>query len=118
MTTRAIMQLKMFHSFIARLMRAENLKSVDLEGQLDLFKYDASFTTAETTEEKTIVEEIQYKRKKRVGYKATLTKHLPIKEIHCELNGADCVCDWCNSELRHIGKSYVYEEFVFVPATM
>jgi transposase len=93
-------------------------KSVDLEGQLDLFKDDESFKTAETTEEKTIVEEIQYKRKKRVGYKATLTKHLPIKEIHCELNGADCVCDWCNSELRHIGKSYVHEEVVFVPATM
>lgn len=53
-----------------------------------------------------------------MGYKAELTKHLPVKEIHCELNGEDCTCDWCNAELRHIGKSYVHEEVVFVPATM
>lgn len=93
-------------------------KSVDLDGQLDLFQDDTTFMTAETTEEKTIVEEINYKRKKHAGYKAALTKNLPIKEIHCELSGADCTCDWCNSELRHIGKSYVREEVVFVPATM
>ena len=93
-------------------------KSVDLDGQLDLFHDDASFKTAETTEEKTVVEEIHYKRTKRVGYKAELTKHLPIKEIHCKLDGKDCTCDWCTSDLRPIGKSYVREEVVFVPATM
>lgn len=93
-------------------------KNVDPEGQLDLLNNDASFKTAETTEEKNVVEEIHYKRKKRTGYKAELTQSLPVKEIHCELTGEYCTCDWCNSQLRPIGKSYVREEVVFVPATM
>lgn len=93
-------------------------QSSDSKDQLDLFGDDSSFNLAETTEEKTVVEEIHYKRKKRTGFKAELTKHLPIEEVHCELMGNDCTCDWCNSELKHIGQKQTREEVVFVPATM
>lgn len=93
-------------------------KNNDLDGQVDLFKDDELFNQAETTEEKTIVEEIKYKRKKRKGYKAALTKNLPVKEIYCELNDKDCQCDWCTSHMEPIGKEYVREEVVFSPATM
>jgi len=93
-------------------------KSDHLDGQVDLFEDEESFRLAETTEEKTVVEEIKYKRRKRIGYKAELTKNLRVEEVHCELNGEDCHCDWCKEKLRHIGKSYSHEEVVFVPATM
>ncbi|MGO3170021.1 MAG: hypothetical protein ACTIJA_03110 [Bavariicoccus seileri] len=58
-------------------------KSVNTDGQLDLFDDDDSFRAAETTEEKTVIEEINYKRKKRVGYKAELTEQLPKSRIFC-----------------------------------
>ncbi|EQA5418138.1 transposase domain-containing protein [Enterococcus faecalis] len=93
-------------------------KSEDLNGQLDLFNDDKLFNQAETTEEKTIVEEIKYKRKKQIGYKAALTKDLPVKEVYCELTNQDCQCDWCMSHMKPIGKEYVREEVVFSPATM
>ena len=93
-------------------------KSDKLNGQVDLFEDEESFRLAETTEEKTIIEEIKYKRKKRVGYKAELTKDLRVEEVHCKLSGDDCLCDWCKGKLHHIGKTYSHEEVVFVPATM
>ncbi|WP_270829076.1 IS66 family transposase [Enterococcus faecalis] len=93
-------------------------KSEDLNGQLDLFNDDKLFNQAETTEEKTIVEEIKYKRKKQIGYKAALTKDLPVKEVYCELTNQDCQCDWWMSHMKPIGKEYVREEVVFSPATM
>lgn len=102
---------------IKKLFGRSSEKNID-EKQLDLFDDDSSFNLAETTEEKTEVEDITYRRKKRTGYKAKLTEHLPVKEIHCELIGEECKCDWCNTSLKHIGKKYVHEEVIFVPATM
>lgn len=93
-------------------------QSKDDDNQIDLFSDDSSFSLAETTEEKTVFEEISYKRKKKKGYKAELTKELPTKEIHCDLHGQDCTCDWCCTSLKHIGKTKVREEVVFVPAKM
>lgn len=93
-------------------------KSIDPNGQLDLFEEDSSFDLAETTEEKTVFEEINYQRKKKKGYKAALTKNLPVEEVHCVLEGADCTCDWCCSDLKDIGKSKIREEVIFVPAKM
>lgn len=93
-------------------------KTSNLAGQVDLFEDDTFFNCAETTEEKNVVEEIQYKQKKRIGYKTELTKDLPIKEMHCELKGKECTCDWCNSTFHPIGKTSVHEEVIFIPATM
>ncbi|MGX7014853.1 IS66 family transposase [Vagococcus silagei] len=93
-------------------------QSSDAKNQMDLFNDDPSFNCAETTEEKTVFEEIKYKRKKKKGYKAELTKDLPIKEIHCDFEGQECTCDWCCASLKHIGKTKVREAVVFVPAKM
>ncbi|WP_288394919.1 IS66 family transposase [uncultured Vagococcus sp.] len=93
-------------------------QSKDDKNQIDLFDDDSSFNLAETTEEKTVFEEISYKRKKKKGYKAELTKDLPVKEIHCDLHGQECTCDWCCTSLKHIGKTRVREEVIFVPAKM
>ncbi|MGX4687036.1 IS66 family transposase [Vagococcus sp. JNUCC 83] len=93
-------------------------RNTDDKNQIDLFDDDSSFNLAETTEEKTVFEEIKYKRKKKKGYKAELTKDLPIEEIHCDLQGHECTCDWCCTSLKHIGKTRIREEVVFVPAKM
>lgn len=93
-------------------------KNLDDKNQIDLFDENSSFNLAETTEEKTIFEEIHYKRKKKKGYKAELTKDLPVEEVHCELKGQECTCDWCCTSLKHIGKAKIREEVVFVPAKM
>ncbi|UDM71615.1 IS66 family transposase [Vagococcus fluvialis] len=93
-------------------------QSKDDNNQIDLFGDESSFSLAETTEEKTVFEEISYKRKKKKGYKAELTKELPIKEVHCDLHGQDCTCEWCCTSLKHIGKTKVREEVIFVPAKM
>lgn len=41
-----------------------------------------------------------------------------IKEVQCQLEGSDCTCDWCCSDLKVIGKSKIREEVIFVPAKM
>ena len=93
-------------------------KMVDPDGQLDLFSDDESFSLAETTEEKTEVEEIHYKRKKKIGHKAELIKDLPVRQVFLELPDEACTCDWCNTPMKKIGKNHVRDEIVFIPATM
>jgi transposase len=90
----------------------------EIDGQQSLFddKENTSFMTSETTEYETV--HYPNRRKKRKGYKAELTKDLPVEEIHCELPEEQRKCTCCHSELHHIGKDFVREEVIFVPATM
>lgn len=60
-------------------------------------------------------EEVTYRRRKRKGHKAELTKELPIEEVHHELHGEDCTCDRCGSSLKPIGKKIIREEVCFIP---
>lgn len=61
------------------------------------------------------MQDIRYHRRKP-GQKARLIKDLPIQVVDCMLHEDDCHCEWCNTELRPVGREYVREEVEFIPA--
>ena len=71
------------------------------ENQLSLFE-DPSLEDHEIKVKQT--EEITYRRRKSSGRKAELIKDLPVKEIHCQLHGDDCLCAHCGNEMKQMGK--------------
>ena len=83
--------------------------------QLSLFE-DPVLENDQTNIEPT--EEITYRRRKASGRKAELTKDLPVEEIHCELHGEDCTCDYCGQKMKPIGKKIIREEVCFIPAKL
>ena len=83
--------------------------------QLSLFE-DPHLENHQTKIEPT--EEITYRRRKASGRKAELTKDLPVEEIHCELHGEDCTCDYCGQKMKPMGKKLIREEVCFIPAKL
>ena len=83
--------------------------------QLSLFE-DPVLENDQTNIEPT--EEITYRRRKASGRKAELTKDLPVEEIHCELHGEDCTCDYCGQKMKPMGKKIIREEVCFIPAKL
>ncbi|MFL2101603.1 IS66 family transposase [Mycobacteroides abscessus] len=93
-----------------------------VENQLSLFT-DADlniFNEAEVSQDKKASEishlqEIKVK-KRTVGQKEKLIKNLPIINVNCMLHEDECHCEWCNTELKIIGKEEVRQEIEFIPA--
>ncbi|MDB8559588.1 IS66 family transposase zinc-finger binding domain-containing protein [Turicibacter sanguinis] len=80
--------------------------------QLSLFENPTLDEPSSTDE---LTEEVTYRRRKRKGCKAELTKELPIEEVHHELHGEACTCDRCGSALKPMGKKVIREEVFFIP---
>jgi len=62
--------------------------------------------------------EVIKKKKKRKSKHDNINNTVPIKEVECFLEGEDCQCEWCNSELRPIGREEVRWEIEYIPATL
>ena len=85
------------------------------ENQINLFKDEELnvFNEAEVVADKSAVEPQaaeQVQRNRRTpGHKANLVKDLPVIEVDCILHKDDSNCEWCNTELRPIGREYIRE---------
>jgi hypothetical protein len=92
------------------------------ENQINLFNTEELnvFNEAEVVADKSAVEPKkaeQFERKRRTpGHKARLIKDLPVIEVDCLLPKDDSKCEWCNTDLRPIGREYIREEVEFIPA--
>jgi len=70
---------------------------------------------ADSEEETTIVKEHTRKKKKTNKDKF---KDLPVEEILVELPPEEQICSECGTQMEFIGKEYVREELVYVPAVV
>lgn len=95
--------------------KKENTPSV--EGQTNLFDSDP-FKEPEHTGQKSqeSIKVRSFRRKKSSGKKALTLAHLPTKHLHYCLEGEDCLCDACGTQLTEIGSTIVREEPLFIPA--
>ena len=80
--------------------------------QLTLFNEAETEARREEPEEITVPE---HKRKKKRS-RAEILKDLPVEEVVHEVE--DKTCDKCGSEMKTVGKEFVHDELVYVPAKM
>ncbi len=80
--------------------------------QLTLFNEAETEARCEEPEEITVPE---HKRKKKRS-RAEILKDLPVEEVVHEVE--DKTCDKCGSEMKTVGKEFVHDELVYVPAKM
>lgn len=76
------------------------------------------FNEAETEARREEAEEVSvpaHKRKKKRS-RAEILKELPVEEVIHEVE--DRICDKCGSEMKQVGKEFVHDELVYVPAKM
>lgn len=76
------------------------------------------FNEAETEARREEIEEVtvpSHKRKKKRS-RAEILKELPVEEVLHEVE--DKVCDKCGSEMKIVGKEFVHDELVYVPAKL
>ena len=76
------------------------------------------FNEAETEARREEIEEVtvpSHKRKKKRS-RAEILKELPVEEVVHEVE--DKVCDKCGSEMKTVGKEFVHDELVYVPAKL
>ena len=76
------------------------------------------FNEAETEARREESEEVSvpaHKRKKKRSH-AEILKDLPVEEVIHEVE--DKTCDKCGSEMKTVGKEFVHDELVYVPAKL
>ena len=76
------------------------------------------FNEAETEARREESEEVSvpaHKRKKKRS-RAEILKDLPVEEVIHEVE--DKTCDRCGSEMKTVGKEFVHDELVYVPAKL
>ena len=76
------------------------------------------FNEAETEARREEAEEIAvpaHKRKKKRS-RAEILGDLPVEEVVHEIE--DKTCDRCGSEMKQVGKEFVHDELVYVPAKL
>lgn len=93
------------------------------ENQLSLFQEEELnvLNEAEEAADSTVIEpsfeEIDsYRRKKPRRKKEDLFEGLEIEVVEYQLEDDRCHCEWCNSQLRPIGKEFVRNEVIYIPA--
>lgn len=68
----------------------------------------------ERKEEKAVVVQTHTRKKKRTHDE--LAKNLPVEEVvH---TSEECTCDKCGAEMKSIGKEFVRDELVYIPARL
>ena len=80
--------------------------------QLTLFNEAETEARREESEEVTVP---AHKRKKK-RCRAEILKDLPVEKVLHEVE--DRTCDKCGSEMKTVGKEFVHDELVYVPAKM
>ena len=80
--------------------------------QLSLFNEAETEARREESEEVTVP---AHKRKKKRS-RAEILKELPVEEVIHEVE--DRICDKCGSEMKTVGKKFVHDELVYVPAKL
>ena len=85
---------------------------VDSGEQLSLFNEAETEARREESEEVTV---LGHKRKKKRS-RAEILGALPTEEVIHKVE--DKTCDKCGSEMRTVGKEFVHDELVYVPAKM
>ena len=85
---------------------------VDIGEQLTLFNEAETEARREEAEEVTVP---AHKRKKKRS-RAEILKELPVEEVIHEVE--DRICDKCGSEMKTVGKEFVHDELVYVPAKL
>ena len=80
--------------------------------QLSLFNEAETEARREESEEVTVP---AHKRKKKRS-RAEILKELPVEEVIHEVE--DRICDKCGSEMKTVGKEFVHDELVYVPAKL
>ena len=93
-----------------------------VENQLSLFTDEDLniFNEAEVDQDKKVPEishlgDLKAKRR-TIGQKEKMIKDLPVINVNCLLHEEECHCEWCNTELKIIGKEEVRQEVEFIPA--
>lgn len=94
----------------------ENQLSLFTDDELNVFNEAEALTNPNQLEIQNVTG--FQRRRKTSGQKAQLIKDLPITLIECTLHEDDTHCEWCNTELRSIGREYVREEVEFIPAQL
>lgn len=94
----------------------ENQLALFNDEDLNIFN-EPEIASDPNSEEPEMVEAIK-KKKKRKSKHDNINNTVPIKEVECFLEGEDCQCEWCNSELRPIGREEVRREIEYIPATL
>ena len=94
--------------------KSEKTKTVNTDAeQISLFnEAEQEQSTSEREEEKSIVVTGHSRKKKRT--RDEIFKELPVEEVIHEA-GVE-VCPECGAEMKEIGKEYLHEELVYVPA--
>lgn len=94
--------------------KSEKTKQVEVNSdQMSLFdEAETKQSTAEREEEKEIVVNGHSRKKKRT--RDEIFNDLPVEEVVHEVE--DKTCPECGNEMQVIGKEYVHEELVYVPA--
>ena len=82
--------------------------------QLSLFNEAEALTDSDGSEPD--LEQITYRRKKRVGKRAMDFSGLPVEQIIHELPEAERICPECGGALHRCGQSVLRRELVYVPA--
>ena len=85
---------------------------VDIGEQLTLFNEAETEARREEAEEVTVP---AHKRKKKRS-RAEILKDLPTEEVIHKVE--DKTCDKCGSEMKTVGKEFVHDELVYIPAKM
>lgn len=47
-----------------------------------------------------------------------MIQHLPVEEIHCQLDESERICECCGDPLHHMGQKISREEVQFIPASL
>jgi transposase len=94
----------------------ENQLALFNDEDLNIFN-EPEIASDPNSEEPKMVEVIT-KKKKRKSKHDHINNTVPIKEVARFLEGEDGQCEWCNSELRPIGREEVRREIEFIPTTL
>lgn len=89
--------------------------TVETVGQISLFdEAEQEESRKERKEEKAVVVQTHIRKKKRTHDE--LAKNLPVEEVlHTSQNRT---CDKCGAEMKTIGKEFVRDELVYIPARL
>ena len=90
--------------------------------QLSLFdQYQDDDSAADSKEnklqEESPIEEVTYKRRKKVGHRKEQLEGLPVETIEYRIPEEEQVCDCCHGQLHEMSKE-VRKEVVIIPATL
>ncbi len=85
------------------------------QGQMSLFNEAEALSDVKPEIPEPTIEEITYKRKKKVGHREEMLKNLPVETITYELPEEQQICDQCSGQMHVMSKEIRQEIKVIAP---